>query len=479
MNFKEEYKKETDMLCENGSLPSGEEMLRIVQEKAPAERDFEMKTNKKMSLISKITVAVAACALLSGTTVYAFEHTSLGDLFRTKHKDVITAEIIDEGYFYEINETKSDSDFNVTLLGITGDWSNPKFVFDIEILNDELAAKTETIRLGAKILNEDEFAYNYDNYAEWEAEGVADDVNTNLYHFDMPGPSAFIINGEKVITDIAYVIINDEENYAPDMQYNFRVPMDAYKESYYDSYTGAEFTADGKNYTLEYAEFGSYDSQFNFILENGKSYSYDELESIGEYAKNTFVLTVDGVEYTPVETGESSGDETAGIWVSFPSIDRVNAQTMTLTADGNITDLMSCIAATSVNNHDLGMIYEAFKGAEFTVDDFVFTVDNSEYYEDYTALSIYIEDSADMGVYDVYKIRTDMQDIIKFVADNMEYSAYDSATADYFDENMNKIKSGIVLIYPSIDRKSVENISIKVDENEISLMEYAYPLRTF
>lgn len=479
MNFKEEYKKEVDMLCDNSSLPSGEEMFRIVQEKAPEERNFEMKTNKKMSLISKIGIAAAACVVLSGTTVYAFEHTSLGDLFRTKHKDVITAEIIDEGYFYEINETKSDSDFNVTLLGVTGDWSNPKLAFDIEILNDELASKTETIRLGAKILGEEEFVYNYDKYGEWEAEGVIDDYNPNLYHFDMPGPSAFMMYGEKIATDISYIVINEEDNFNPDMQFNFIVPMDDYKETYFDYYTGADFTVDGRNFTVEYGNFSTYNTEFNFLIDNDMSYESDELDKIAEYAKDTFVLTVDGTEYVPVETGVLAGEETAGIWVSFPSVDRINAQAMTITVGENQTDLMSCIADTSTDNSQTGNICEEFKGADFEADGRTFSVDCIYYYEDDTDLVIYVEDSAEMNIEEQISIVDDMKDRILLVADDSEYSAISYSESDYFDENDNRIKAGMVLVYPHIDRKSAEHISLIVDGTEINLIEYSKSLFTF
>ena len=61
----------------------------------------------------------------------------------------------------------------------------------------------------------------------------------------------------------------------------------------------------------------------------------------------TFVLTVDGVEYEPKEfgcsycdtEGEAFDPGTCSTWMTFPSIDYESAESVTLTADGIVYDL--------------------------------------------------------------------------------------------------------------------------------------------
>ncbi|MGB4090634.1 MAG: hypothetical protein WBK46_01660 [Ruminococcus flavefaciens] len=103
---------------------------------------------------------------------------------------------------------------------------------------------------------------------------------------------------------------------------------------------------------LNHAEYGSYESlfQFNFeflgtALAGGETDYYNVCDKFDEdwhrFAK-TFVLTVDGTDYTPQELGYSYCDTegeafeagTCSTWMTFPGIDYTRAENITLTAGG-------------------------------------------------------------------------------------------------------------------------------------------------
>lgn len=342
---------------------SAEEMLEKAKASAVTERDITMKRSTKRNIIGQLVASAAACLIISGTAASAMGYGPLGDSFRKFFgNDETTAEIIDEGHYSEIDQAQTDGLFDVVLDSVTGDQSSPKLLFDVTVNDETLAANNDRIQLFAYILSEDCYNNRLDEYGMWDAYGERDPEVSNLYHVCMDGPAAFMINEEEVVAAVKQISFDSDPvnrlfDYDVDMEYRFTVPKNALKESYQEFYTAMYLNSGNIEYKLNHAEYGSYESlfQFNFeflgtALAGGETDYYNVCDKFDEdwhrFAK-TFVLTVDGTDYTPQELGYSYCDTegeafeagTCSTWMTFPGIDYTRAESITLTAGGEVYTL--------------------------------------------------------------------------------------------------------------------------------------------
>ena len=78
---------------------------------------------------------------------------------RIAHDDQVSADMVEQGYYYAVNKSYTDGRFQIDFKGVTGDMVNPMLVFDVYVNDEELAAEYDEIVLYAYILGENEYAY--------------------------------------------------------------------------------------------------------------------------------------------------------------------------------------------------------------------------------------------------------------------------------------------------------------------------------
>ena len=358
-----EYRKAMDDVCDKHFNITAEEMLAKAKSSPDTERNITMTGTKKRNIIGKFIGAAAACVVISGTAASAMGYGPLGDSFRRFFgKDEITAEIIDEGHYCSVGQDLTDGSFTVLLDSVTGDKSSPKLLFEVTVTDEELAEKNDRLHLFAYVLNEDKYLNHLDEYGMCDAWGEKDPNVSNMYHVCMNGPSAFMINEEEVIAAVKQISfesdpVNRQFDYDVNMEFRFTVPDQALKQTYSEYYYGNVLQDSGIDYDLFYAEFGSYETllkvKYDFLgteLAGGETDYYKVMDKFDWYwhkFAGGFILTVDGVEYEPQELGYSYCDTEGeafdagqcSTWMTFPSIDYVGAESITLTAGGQTYDL--------------------------------------------------------------------------------------------------------------------------------------------
>ena len=352
------YKKAMDDVCDRHFNLTAAEMLEKAKISAETERDITMKNTTKRNIIGKIIGTAAACLVISGTAASAMGFGPLGETFRHFFgDDETTAKIIDQGHYCNIGQDQTDGMFTVLLDSVTGDKSSPKLLFEVTVNDEMLATQNDRIHLFAYILDEDNYNNHLDEYGMWDAYGEKDPDVSNMYHVCMDGPSAFMVNEAEVIAAIKQISFDSDPgnqifDYDVDMEYRFKVPDQALKDSYYESYTGITISSGNVEYELNYAEYGSYESTFGFTfdflgtdLAGGEIDYYNVIDKFDDdwhKFANNFVLTVDGVEYSPKELGYSYCDTEGeafeagkcSTWMTFPSVDFTRVDNITLTAGG-------------------------------------------------------------------------------------------------------------------------------------------------
>ena len=344
-----------DNVCDKNFTLTAAEMLEKAKASSDTERNITMNNKGRRNMIARIIGAAAACSVLSVTAVSAMGYGPLSGSFRKFFgKDEVTADIIDQGHYCEIDEVLSDSIFTVDLDSVTGDKSSPKLIFDVTVNDEKLAAENDRLMLSAYILDEYRYANELDNYSMWEAYGEKDPDTSNVYHICMDGPSAFMINGADAVVAVRKIsfdsdTVNQRFTYDVDMEYRIHVPEEALKDTFAECYSGITLHSGNVDYDLCYAEYGSYDSMFQFTfdflgteLAGGETDFYEaeyKFDDDWHRFADSFVLTVDGTEYTVKEKGYAgcnADDGRCSTWLTFPAVNYDSAESITFTA-GNET----------------------------------------------------------------------------------------------------------------------------------------------
>lgn len=359
--FRAEYKAQMNGFCDANCKTTAEDILKRAKEKSMSGKnenetdnvvDFtERKTKKKAW---KALIPAACFLLISTTALAATGH--LEELFRNIFKDETTAEIVEEGYLYEIHQTQEEDIFKSELVAVTGDAATPKLVFDVYVSDEQVVRNNDQIRMLAYVLGEEQYENELDQYGPWEAYGQKDDEIPNLYHVSMTGPSVWMTSGEPVVVDILQINVDLQNElwttYETNMVYRFTPPTELYhpvSDAYYED---MKFSYGGIDYYLNNATFGVYRSELGFQYDfvgttfAGKETDYavleEKLHSNWLEFVDSLVLVVDGKEYkvNPDDKGytwcdvkgEAIGKNRCGIYPSFPSVDYENAESVILKA---------------------------------------------------------------------------------------------------------------------------------------------------
>ena len=358
MSVKMEYKQQADAFCNTYNRVTAEQILRRAAEETTATGttreekgtviDFGEKKKQRMTWKKVLSAAciLIVCSLAVATTALAATG-KLGELFRTLFRDETTADLAEEGYSYEINQTASEGIFRVDLVAVAGDINYPKLVFDVYVEDAHLASNNDSLRLYAYTLGEEQYQNELDSYGMAEGYGVKDKETENLYHVSFDGASAWISHGEPVVISVREIWFEHmAQPYYVNLEYRFSLPQGGLHPVTQNYYDGMRFPCEKGEYHLNYVEFSVYDTGCSFMFPydgvslEGQYTTPQGLESLlqrqwDEFAKD-LTLVADGESYE-IDT-EKKGlvycDKTgeAGVvgwyhaWVYFPPVDNVSAK---------------------------------------------------------------------------------------------------------------------------------------------------------
>lgn len=372
IHVKTEYKKQMNTFCDANCTTTAEDILRLAKERMEDNSDrtedrfakannsgnegnvIRIEEQKRKKKIWKALIPAACFLLISTTALAATGH--LSTLFRTIFKDETTAEIVEQGYLYEVGQTQTEDIFQVNLVAVTGDAETPQLVFDVYVNDEELVANNDRIRVLAYTLGVEQYENELEQYGPCEAYGEKDEEIDNLYHVSMTGAPAWMTTGEPVVVDVCQINFDlDNEiwtTYEVNMEYRFTPPSDIYYPVSDVYYEDIRFSYGGVDYNLHSGMYGPYRSELIFhcdyaaLAENRTDYT--ELE--GELQANwlefveTVTLVVDGVEYKVDEiekgyiwcdfNGEVFDKNHGSVCPYFPSIDYEKATSIVLRAGG-------------------------------------------------------------------------------------------------------------------------------------------------
>lgn len=381
MNAKELYTKQMNDLCEKNCNITAQDILAKAKSRSsnpennigqPIPLDINsnkspdasnniapFKTGKRKALrFANIAAAALVCFLLAGTTLLAATG-HLGNILKNIMGDEKTTELAEKGYIYEVQETKSDELFNVTLVGFTGDRNVPKVAFDISISDPDLVAAYNQMSIKVYTLGVEQFENELDNYAYFEAEGVKDDEIENLYHFSVDGAPVWLSYGEEAVVQICEITLKGNgkpwEFYDVDFEYRVTIPEDSFHPVPFFSFGDRGFTYDDIEYTLNSTQYGYYYAQVSFysdtIAQNPPTTSTERSAASARMDNNWLdiapdaKLIVDGVEYSILEDeghsavwmdseGDASKPYRCYMHLYFPDIDYGSAKNITLEIGG-------------------------------------------------------------------------------------------------------------------------------------------------
>ncbi len=353
MSVKMEYKKQVDAFCNTKHRVTAAELLRLAEEKkAEVETqiqetgtviDFTEKRMRKAAFQKVLSAACIAIVLSLAVTTTALAATGkLGELFRTIFQDETTAGLVEEGYFYEINQSATEGIFRVDLMAVAGDVNTPKLVFEVYVDDENLTSCNDRICLSAYTLGEEQYEKELDSYTTFDSWGVKDAQTDNLYHVSLDGASAWISHGEPVVVSVREIRFEHvAQPYFVNLEYRFALPQGGLHPVIQKYYGGSRFPYEGTDYYLNYVEFGVYNTGCGFM------FPYDGESLEGTYAtpeglqtqlqmqwdsfEEELVFLVDGVEYGRYpELDATVYCDTEGmagptgwyhVWVFFPDID--------------------------------------------------------------------------------------------------------------------------------------------------------------
>lgn len=272
------------------------------------------------------------------------KQTELAEHLRSTHKDEISAELVEKGYWYEVGETYTDGIFTFDFKAVTGDLLNPLLVIDVMVADEALAAAHDELRLYAYTVGEE----SYDNYLEHyfprEGKGIRDETVKNLYHVTLSGSDLWMIDGEPFVVDICEVIFENASggptSYVVETpECRLTIPTYKFHPVLKKGDTGCVFTHKGKEYYLEAVDCGRYGTEIFFG-------AYADREAVQAFPEGAYQYTLsvhpdwmEFVEKLTLETNEENyrswdnsfyiymendseeGDYYGGGAVRFPGID--------------------------------------------------------------------------------------------------------------------------------------------------------------
>lgn len=341
-----EYKKSVNTMCENDIHVTAQDVLAKYKELCNKETVADtmnpsVKENKSSNIhkfkkaksIWKIVVPAAAVFIFSTVTVFAatLYRNEIAQMISQVFGDSTTAHMVENGYFYTINEVQSDKNCKVVLLGVSGDYSNPMIMCDVYLNSKNAALNTDELKMNVSILEKSEYLSNKDKYGTDEVIGVKDEENPRLYHFEIRGYRTHMINEKTVVFDVTNMTYFDGNgknvSYNPNFTYEFVVPMTEMAKpiSYY--FYNVTTTYKNVEFTFFYIEYGSYETEVSFHYDQTydpnsgltENEYYNMLENIADELFGSSYMELDGVryDYTAINDGSYDDSNIVGKWIIF------------------------------------------------------------------------------------------------------------------------------------------------------------------
>lgn len=240
---------------------------------------------------------------------------------REEHKDEMSAEIVEKGYFYEVDDSRSDDVFRFDFFAVIGDYETMKLMIDVYVEDKELAALYDEIHVNVNLQSEKR--YDDPSYLPLIREGVGkrDETVDNLYHVTLDDDNGWVVDGEVMVADICKVVfwsgekVGDE--YRIDVpEYRLKMPEYKFHPVVYNGYNDKFFTYKGREYELAYGVYGQYETRLNIYTyldeeDLPKGHVADIQEEWQEFI-DTVRLVVDGKEYR-IEDKDEDGKT---VWYS-------------------------------------------------------------------------------------------------------------------------------------------------------------------
>lgn len=366
MSMKDDYKKQVECFCAEHNKAEAEEILRIAKERKAGKKLPEGTTRenvvdftshkKKSRAWKKCLVAaciIIVCSMAVATTALAATG-MLQDVLQRIFKDETSARLVEEGLYYEANQTGEDGGFKIDFIGVTGDKSMPKMFFDVYVEDGELADDYDEIGLYASSFGKDSADGEEREYMLPVALGEKDLENENLYHVTLEGGTVRMPSGQPMRLIVTQVVFNPTQSdiviFDVTIEFTMDVPSTTFHSAEQVWYESRPFTHDDYTYYLNYVTYGVYHAELNVVFDydgesmEGQYESTYRLEELLQPRWREFisevVLIVDGEEYTVNESDEGYGR----IWYDkdgecgtpnrcyvnprFPSIDYQNAKSI-------------------------------------------------------------------------------------------------------------------------------------------------------
>ena len=329
MSVKTEYRKQVDAFCEkNNSLTAGE-LLAAAEKRREASGgketaeviEFPKKNGRRMwTKVLSAACIVIVCSLAVATTALAATGV-LQDVLRRLFKDETSAELVEQGLYYEANQSGEDRGFRVDFIGVTGDKETTKTFFDVYVEDDELADDYDEIGLYLSSFGKETADGEEKEFMLPTAIGTKDPENGNLYHVTLEGGTIRMPSGQPMRMTVTQVVFNPTQSdiviYDVNIEFSMDVPSTALHSAEMIYYEGRPFVYKDCTYYLNYVTYGVYHTELNVVFDydgvslEGQYESAGRLEDLLQADWREFVsevsLVADGTEYKVLENDEGYG----------------------------------------------------------------------------------------------------------------------------------------------------------------------------
>lgn len=356
MKLNELYKEQAEVFCELHNKVTAEDILRQTKEQTVEQDNIvSFETKKKphtwKGFLSVASIAIV-CTLAVATTALAATGV-LQDILRKMFKDETSAELAEQGHFYEANKTATDGPFRVDFIGVTGDDRTAKMFFDIYVDESIDVTGKDEMRVWVSTIGTDTGDNEgWKEYGPYPAYGVKDEENDHLYHVTRMDGTVRMQNGIPMLVkvkEIEFCVDTPRaEHYDVDIEFSMNVPEDAFVSAVFEYHGGLPFAHETNKYYLNYVTFGVYRTDLNIVFDYDdqspesqglNSFAVEEmLQKPWRQFISEVTLVADGTEYRVKESDEGYGfiwydvEGEAGIvnrcYVNpqFPAIDYENAK---------------------------------------------------------------------------------------------------------------------------------------------------------
>lgn len=242
------------------------------------------------------------------------EQKDFAEQVRTLYKDEVSASLIEQGYYQPVNESFTEAIFRFDLKAVAGDKENRRMFFDVYVDDAVLATTYDKICLRVGCIQEE--YYDPENAWAWNCTGYGyrNEEVGNLYHVAMNGAMFGFAPTMVDIYEIGFDVDTNENNGIQWYDVNpegrlVTVPDEVFCPTtsvWYEEGTMV-FTYEGKEYDLQQAIFGKYNTDIGFYTdidasevpaEDTELWSYrDEIQKDWLAFSATLRLVIDGVEY--------------------------------------------------------------------------------------------------------------------------------------------------------------------------------------